>query len=555
MELIRDLMREQHDRGYLSSEVLTELAHRHGVPLYQVQGLATFYPAFRSEPAAAHMIRVCRDAVCRLAGAEDVFRHLAARADEDPDLEVTQVSCLGQCDSAPCLQGEHQNGHEQTLDTAALMAELLPPRDPGADPSFGSRPVIDRTSGASPELKNPPLISNPYESAADDYSTVRQQAQDVTTLPEYCFDQLERSGLRGMGGAGFPTGRKWRMVAEQSDPVRYVICNADESEPGTFKDRVLLEHYPQLVVEGMVLAGLAIGAERGIVYLRHEYTYALQSLENELKRARELGVLGERAAGTDRSFEIEIFVSPGGYILGEETALLEALEDRRGEPRNKPPYPAQHGLRGHPTLINNVETFAFATSIIHHGAKWWAEQGVGEHAGLKLVSVSGDVECPGVYEVPMGTTFRDILASAGGVADGRDVLAFLPGGASSNFLRPAALDLPLDFTAVQKAGSMLGTAAVFVIGEGRDLLDVATSLVRFFRNESCGKCVPCRLGTAQTVSVLEDFQAGQRSSNDLQPLDDLAETLRQTSICGLGQVALNPVVSLLDQFPEYRIDR
>ena len=363
------------------------------------------------------------------------------------------------------------------------------------------------------------------------------------------LSRLSGAGLRGMGGAGFPTGRKWEMVRNEKSDTKYVICNADESEPGTFKDRGILEELPHLVVEGMLLAGLTIGAKTGIVYLRHEYESERLVLLEAIEDARRRGVLGEDAVGTGRDFDIEIFVSPGGYILGEETALLEALEDKRGEPRNKPPYPGQYGLWGQPTLINNVETFAFATSIVHHGVDWWKSQGRGDFLGLKFVSISGDVTVPGVYEIPIGTTVNELLDLAGGVSSGESLQAFLPGGASSNFLPASKADTPLDFDAMQAAGSMLGTGAVIVIGQRHNLFELATNLVRFFRNESCGKCVPCRIGSEKAVTILEDVLSGA-SASQLDILPELGETLEQTSICGLGQVALSPVLSLLSNIPE-----
>jgi NADH:ubiquinone oxidoreductase subunit F (NADH-binding) len=272
-------------------------------------------------------------------------------------------------------------------------------------------------------------------------------------------------------------------------------------------------------------------------------------LQAALDDARARGMLGDDAAGSGRKFDIEIFVSPGGYILGEETALLEALEDKRGEPRNKPPYPGQHGLWGRPTLINNVETFALATAIVHHGVDWWREQGKDDFAGLKFVSVSGDVAQPGVYEIPIGTTVNGLIQLAGGLTAGEQLQAFLPGGASSNFLPADKADTPLDFDAMQAAGSMLGTGAVIVIGRRHNLFELATNIVRFFRNESCGKCVPCRIGSEQAVSILESVHGGE-SPSKLDVLPELGATLEQTSICGLGQVALNPFLSLLSNVPE-----
>jgi NADH:ubiquinone oxidoreductase subunit F (NADH-binding) len=317
-----------------------------------------------------------------------------------------------------------------------------------------------------------------------------------------------------------------------------VICNADEAEPGTFKDRQILAEQPHLVVEGMLHAMRAIGAEQGWVFIRHEYEPEERVLREELDRARAAGVLD----GVD----IDIFTSPGGYILGEETALIECMEGHRGEPRNKPPFPGGYGLHGRPTLMNNVETFASVPVILGRGAEWWNAQGVNGGAGLKFFSVSGHVQRPGVFCVPGGTTIGDVIALAGGVRDGAAVGGVQPGGASTNFLGPDCLDVPLTFDAVAEAGSALGTGAMVVLAEDTDLLAAATNVLRFFRNESCGKCVPCRVGSTKAHDILAGvLERGGGASEVDERIDELEETLRLTSICGLGQVALGPVMSVL----------
>jgi formate dehydrogenase len=359
---------------------------------------------------------------------------------------------------------------------------------------------------------------------------------------------LKDVNLRGLGGAAFPIGMKWEFTRRAPGAEKYVICHADESEPGTFKDRVLLEQLPHLVVEGMLIGAWVFGARRGIIYLRHEYGDAARALEQTIAEAYAAGALGEAVFGSDFSFDLEVFISPGGYILGEETALLEALADRRGEPRNQPPFPTNVGLYGQPTLINNVETFAAVPAICSRGTDWWAEQGKPGYKGFKYVSVSGDVVRPGVYCVPWGSTAREVLELCGGMAEGRGLKAFSPGGASTPFLPPDRLDTPLDFEAMQNAGSALGTGAMLFVADHRDLLDVVLAQMRFFRNESCGKCVPCRVGSQKAVEMVEQVLAGESASTPI-ALADLHETLVKTSICGLGQVALLPLVDALRQFP------
>ncbi|MDP6445405.1 MAG: NAD(P)H-dependent oxidoreductase subunit E [Pirellulaceae bacterium] len=533
LDLLRDLMRLQRQRGFLDEATLREVAERSRVPLYRLEELVSFYPFFRRTPPPQHRLQVCRDVTCAMSGGGELLAELQQRcgAVDADGVEIEAVSCLGRCDAAPAVAC---NDTPLANSTAAEIAAAA------AGDSF--TPLAAR----EPEQWR----CDPYASPAERYGTVLQPAADLAQL---CLERLRESDLRGMGGAGFPTARKWELVRDETALPKYVICNADESEPGTFKDRVILNDLPHLVIEGMVLAALTIGAEQGVIYLRHEYELEQQSLEAALDDARSRGVLGANAANSGRPFDIEIFVSPGGYILGEETALLEALEDKRGEPRNKPPYPGSQGLWGKPTLINNVETFALAAAIIARGSDWWRDQGAGEFAGVKFVSVSGDVCKPGVFEIPLGTPVADVIEMAGGLPAGNQLQAFLPGGASSNFLPADKADTPLDFDSLRDAGSMLGTGALIVIGDQHDLFDLATNIVTFFRNESCGKCVPCRLGGAAAVDLLQ--RVGQRvgqgdaDADELDRLPELADTLEQTSICGLGQVALNPIISLMNNLP------
>jgi NADH:ubiquinone oxidoreductase subunit F (NADH-binding)/NADH:ubiquinone oxidoreductase subunit E len=541
VELLRELMRLQDERGWLDDDTLRRLSRERSVPLYRLEGLASFYPAFRRSPPPKFSVHVCRDVSCAMRGCSSLSKELLVACASRDDVEIHESSCLGRCDSAP----------------AVAVNEV--PLTSAIDAQSQQQTVLQILNGEASLPEDMPTSEprrwkvDPYATSGERYGTLSRLLAGEADPGDVCIEQLVAAGLRGMGGAGFPTGRKWELVRGAASDTKYVICNADESEPGTFKDRVILEELPHLVVEGMVLAGLTIGAETGIVYLRHEYARERRALQAALDDARQRGILGENAAGSGRRFDIEIFVSPGGYILGEETALLEALEDKRGEPRNKPPYPGQHGLWGQPTLINNVETYALATSIVHHGADWWRAQGANrdgtQYAGLKFVSVSGDVSWPGVYEIPVGTTVAEVVELAGGLPEGRTLQAFLPGGASTSFLPADKVHTPLDFDAMKAAGSALGTGAVIVIDDQHDLFELATNIVRFFRNESCGKCVPCRMGSEKAVRILEGVAAGERTGSALDELPVLGETLEQTSICGLGQVALNPILSLMKNIP------
>jgi len=531
MHLIHELEALQAERGHLEKDDLRELAERLSVPLYRLQELVSFYPHFRTTAPAPITVSVCRDMSCHLAGADGLADHLRAALSDQAEVEIAEASCLGCCERAP---GIRINGVPVRAADLAAVVEVI------------------RGGGPKRELKpHRAWKTDPYGDAEGAYEGVRMALaqDDPGEAAVRLIGELEKSGLRGMGGAGFPTGLKWKLVRAEAATPKYVVCNADESEPGTFKDRVILEDLPYLVIEGMMLAGLAIGASRGIIYLRHEYEEARACLEEEIARARDIGWLGPDILGSGFDFDAEVFISPGGYILGEETALLEALEDRRGEPRNKPPFPGQKGLYGLPTLMNNVETFAHAAAIAAEGADWWMGRGVNGCAGLKFVAVSGHVEKPGVYEIPMGTTVAELIEIAGGVSGGRALKAFAPGGASSHFLPPDRIETPVDFAALAEAGSMMGSGALVVVAEGTPLLPLATNIVRFFRNESCGKCVPCRDGTEKATGLLERA-VSTGEPVDMQVIEKLNLLLTETSICGLGYVALNPLLSVARHWPE-----
>ena len=531
MGLIHELELLQQEHGHLTDDMLRELAHSLGAPLYRLQELVSFYPHFRTTPPAATTVSVCRDMSCHLAQGDGLAGKLAT-ALAGADVEVEEVSCLGCCELAPAVR---VNGIPVRVDDVEILAANL--KNGGPEGTYAPRRE---------------WACDPYEGDPEvGYECFRQTLAQINLSGaiDTLISDLKESGLRGMGGAGFPTGLKWELVRKETSAPKYVVCNADESEPGTFKDRVILEQLPYLVLEGMLVAGLSIGAEKGIIYLRHEYQAARQALEAELCRARDLGWLGEDILGSGFSFDIEVFISPGGYILGEETALLEALEDKRGEPRNKPPFPGQKGLHGQPTLMNNVETFAYVPVIGLRGGTWWKDQGIGDSSGLKVISVSGHVDKPGVYEIPLGTTIGELIDLAGGVSDGRALKGFAPGGASSNLLPASMADTAIDFQSLDEVGSMMGSGALVVFAEGTPVLPLAANVVRFFRNESCGKCVPCRDGTEKAVTMLDGAMEG-RDSLDWDTLRKLEMLLVETSICGLGYVALNPLISAAKHWPD-----
>jgi formate dehydrogenase/NADH-quinone oxidoreductase subunit F len=536
--LIPALNAIQERVGWLPREELVALSRDVRRPLYEIEGLISFYPHFRTDPPQRVQLRACHDLSCWLRGADERIARLKERYGADTDVEFVEGSCLGRCDIAPACTVNEAPVPMDEADAAVTTAKETAP-------SNGDHATAAGTANARTRWPN-----DPYPMAQDRYGVLKAVLASELDSGQV-IAALKDSGLRGMGGAGFPAGRKWDLVAAQDATPKYVICNADESEPGTFKDRDILATQPHLVLEGMLLGMLAVGAEEGWVFIRHEYGPEEQVVRREIERLRDAGLIGPDADGSGRRLNVEVFTSPGGYILGEESALIECMEGHRGEPRNKPPFPGTYGLHGKPTLMNSVETFAHIPVIALRGAAWWKAQGRpgkngDEHAGLKFFAVSGHVERPGVYCVPMGTTARELLDLAGGVSGGRPLGAIQPGGASSNFIGPGQLDVELDFGTLQAAGSMLGSGAIVVMAAGTDLLAAATNVLRFFRDESCGKCVPCRVGSMKAHVILDGLLAAGGGPGGVNgEVRDLAEVMRRTSICGLGQVALGPVMSVL----------
>jgi NADH:ubiquinone oxidoreductase subunit F (NADH-binding) len=563
--IVQELHEIQHRCGYLPREELERLAQRLNVPPYRLHEVASCFPHYRLQPPPVVDVRVCRDMACFLRGATGVERSLQAYGQELSQtmgvaVSVGGVSCLGQCDRPPAVaindhifRGLGEDELRAGMRSAAAREPLMPQQ---AD----RRPLgwkIDCYNGQP------------------GFEAVRKfvETRDVDGV----LNTLQSAGLVGMGGASFPTHLKWRLVKAEPDPEKYVVCNADESEPATFKDRELLRRAPHLVIEGMVLAGLVTGATKGWIYVRHEFEEEIEVVREAILAARERGVCGERLLGSELTFILDVFVSPGGYICGEESALLEAMEDKRAEPRNKPPFPVKVGLWNKPTVINNVETLSWVPSILLRngwlqGADAYRTAGVNGATGMRFVSICGDVNRPGVYEVPFGQTVRDLIhGCAGGMRDGQKLKAIAPSGPSGGFL-PAVLrkenmppafvqskmagndtfeilDLTLDPATLRAAGSMLGAAFV-AIGERTDMVEFAQNCTQFFRNESCGKCVPCRMGSQKLVDLLNELLAGRLPRAQLGLVNELGEVMETTSICGLGMVAPNPFRSLIRHFRE-----
>jgi len=533
--LIFDDLREiQSQYGYLPAEQLQQLSQRTKTPLYRIHGVADFYPHFHlSRPPKVRM-NVCSDMSCHLRGADGLKASLEQRfrGMSDKDVKVGEVSCLGQCDGAPAVSiNDHIYRNVSGAQAEALVLAALG----GSD--LPQMPLDEKTVD---------LKSDPY-AGSETYGALRRliASRDWDGV----IAQLKASGLSGLGGAGFPTGIKWDAVRKERGPDKYVVCNADESEPGTIKDRFIMRNLPNLVIEGMIIAGLVTGARKGILYIRHEYEAQERILHEEIERCYEEGILGSNVLGSGLAFDLELFVSPGGYICGEESALIEAIEGKRAEPRNKPPFPVAQGVFNKPTALNNVETFANVPQILVNGVDWYKSQGQGGAAGLKFVGISGDVRKPGVFEIPMGLPMSEVIYNlAGGIVDGKKLKAFAPSGPSSGYLPASFADVRLDFKSLAAIGSMLGSGAIVICAEGRCMLDMALNAVKFFRNESCGKCVPCRMGSQKMVDILTGWTHGKGTPADMVLIDELTEALKLTSICGLGQFAHSPLSSVLLHF-------
>jgi len=528
--------------------------------------LAELAQGYRDEEAAcAHEVRVCMAASCQSSGAVPVFEALSAAAGSVPAAlcSVKGVGCMGLCSAGPLvavarpgddLAGSVLYRDVQAGDAAAIVAsadgapiERL--RCPTGQPFFArqQRIVLENSGVIDPASLRSYVAAGGYAALVRALNEMR---------PAEVVQELVASGLRGRGGGGYPTGLKWSTVAKMPDAQKYVICNADEGDPGAFMDRAVLESDPHRVLEGMAIAAYAVGASKGYVYVRAEYPLAVERLTGAIRQATRAGFLGARVAETTFAFEVEIRLGAGAFVCGEETALMASIEGLRGQPRPRPPYPAEHGLWGHPTLINNVETFANVAPIVGRGSRWFASIGTGKSKGTKVFALAGTIANTGLIEVPMGTTLREIIEVIGGGAPGgKAVKAVQTGGPSGGCVPAQHLDIPVDYESLKTLGTMMGSGGMIVMDETSDMVDVARYFMEFCMSESCGKCVPCRAGTVQMHDLLDRIARAQGTRADLALLEDLCEVVQATSLCGLGQTAPNPVLSTLRYFRNEYEDR
>ena len=521
------LLHAFHDRdGFISEAVLRDIAVGLRIPLAELFGTLTFYHHFAREAPGQSAPRVCTGPVCRLQGGLEILEALK-------DEGATPMPCAGRCDDCvPVLKG-HQVFVGKQADALSVQPSLLPPPYPG-----------DGEECIFAEIREPERNTLSGYRRTGGYEALTRAVANFTQVD--VIETLKESQLAGRGGAGFPTGMKWESVLNAPGEPKTIVCNADEGEPGCFKDRVILDYAPHAVIEGMTLAAYATGATRGFIYLRYEYPETLKILERALSEAETAGLLGDAILGEDFDFRIYIRRGAGAYVCGEEGSLLNSLEGKHPFPRNRPPYPVTHGFENLPTVVNNVETLAAATQILRHGAAWYKNLSYDESlAGTKIISLSGDIQRPGNYEVPFGLPLKTLLYEwAGGAPDGREIQAITTAGISGGFIAGDDLDRTIDEPSFQKIGAMLGAAGIMVFDNTRDMLDVARNAMEFFAEESCGKCFPCRIGTQRLTELLSE----PLGTDSEALISEIGAVMRATSACGLGTAAPNITDSLMRYF-------
>lgn len=548
----------QSDVGWISRGGLNYVSQRLSVPPAETYGVATFYAMFSVEERPANVVHVCDDLACRGAGglalSEALSRDAAPEGADAGEWTWVRSPCLGMCEQAPAVFAQRAGRPEVALGgatRATVDAMVAPDSTVVCAGGIGAPQTLAPEGRDRLRLLRRAGVVDP--GSIDDYRAhggyeALRTAGEMG--PERVIQAVTDAKLLGRGGAAFPTGVKWQAVATQPVRPRYVICNADESEPGTFKDRVVMEQDPFAVVEALTIAGFACGAERGFLYVRGEYPLATDRLEHAIAEARRHGYLGEDVMGHGIAFDIELRRGAGAYICGEETALFNSIEGKRGEPRNKPPFPVTYGAFGKPTAINNVETLINVLEILRVGAEAYAAIGTEGSAGPRLFCLSGHVDRPGVYEVAHGATLRDLIELAGGVRGGRPLKAVLLGGAAGGFVGPDLLDVKLTFEDAREGGYTLGSGVIMVFDDTADLVDLCLRIARFFRDESCGQCVPCRVGTVRQEEALHRLVAGTTigtPEDELALIDEVARVMRDASICGLGQTAATAIQSAISR--------
>ena len=553
--LIPMMMYAQDEYGHLSDEILEEIARRLQLNMTEVTETLAYYSMLRRKPAGKNHVQVCTNISCQLRGGFEIMAHAEKRLgignrQTTPNgiFSLEEVECIGACSGAPAMQVNYDFYENLTPEKVdAVLDQYAAGKHPAPvpvisgslhEPAPGEVRVISQRFGVRDSR-----TLNVYREL-EGYQALEKALKEMT--PEQIIDEMKKSNLRGRGGAGFPTGMKWSFVPKNSPKPKYIVANADESEPGTSKDRPLMEMDPHALIEGMVIAAKAIDSHQGYIYVRGEYRYILDILDVAIGEAYQAGYLGKNILGTGFDFELCSHTGAGAYECGEETALLDSLEGKRGYPRIKPPFPAVAGLYQCPTVVNNVETLSTAPLIIRKGGDWYSSLGVPKNGGTRLYSISGHVNRPGIYELPLGFNLnRMINEVAGGIPDGKKLKAVLPGGSSCPLLSADECDVAMDYDSVAKIGSMLGSGGLVVMDEDTCMVDVARRIMHFYAHESCGWCIPCREGTAWLRKMLDRFHEGGGRQEDIPLIDEVSENMLGKTHCALGDAAALPTMSIV----------
>jgi NADH-quinone oxidoreductase subunit F len=556
--LIPMLLYAQDQFGFLGDEILQEIATRLDLNMIQVEETLAYYSMLRRKPAGRNHIQVCTNISCMLRGGNELYQHVQKRLgignkEVSPNgvFSLEEVECIGACTGAPAMQVNYDFHENLDADRADAILEQLeagktPPPEPVITGALHPRHpdevvVITKRFGIPDSKKIDTYLKT------DGYKALKKALSQMA--PDAIIDEVKKSNLRGRGGAGFPTGLKWSFIPKDSPKPKYVLCNADESEPGTSKDRPLLELDPHQLIEGMVIAGRAIGSNQGYIYIRGEYRYLIDIMDVALAEAYSKGYLGRDIQGSGFNFDVCTHTGAGAYECGEESALMESLEGKRGYPRIKPPFPAVVGLYGCPTVINNVETLSTVPAIINGGGEWYAGLGTPKNGGTRLYSISGHVNKPGIYELPLGYPLRKLIYEvAGGLPGGKKLKAVIPGGSSCPLLSADEIDVAMDYDSVAKIGSMLGSGGTVIMDEDTCMVDVARRIMHFYAHESCGWCIPCREGTTWLRKMLDRFHEGAGRAEDIPLIDELSKNMLGRTFCALGDAAALPTISIVKKW-------
>jgi NADH-quinone oxidoreductase subunit F len=556
--LIPMMLYAQDHYGSLSDDVLNEIAARLGLNILEVTETLAYYSMLRRKPAGRYHIQVCTNISCMLRGGKELYAHLQKRlgignkeVQPSGTFSLEEVECMGACTGAPAIQVNYDFYENLDPEKADAILEKIedgryPPPQPVTsgsvhEPAAGESRVISRRFGVPNSKSIDVYLQN------EGYQALEKALKQMT--PEQIIDEVKKSNLRGRGGAGFSTGMKWSFVPKETNKPKYILANCDESEPGTCKDRPLMEMDPHQLIEGIIIAGRAVNAHQGYAYVRGEYRYVIDILEKAVAEAYDRGYLGKNILGAGFDFDLAVHTGAGAYECGEESALMESLEGKRGYPRIRPPFPAVVGLYGCPTVINNTETLSSVPTIILRGGEWYAGLGTPRNGGTRLFAVSGNVNKPGIYELPMGFNLKKLIYEvAGGIPDGKKLKAVVPGGSSCPLLSADEIDVALDFDSVAKIGSMLGSGGTVVLDEDTCMVDFARRIMHFYAHESCGWCIPCREGTAWLRKMLDRFHEGGGREEDIPLIDGLSKNMLGRTFCPLGDAAAMPTISIVKKW-------